>query len=146
MIPTHQKLFIIKDSIFILLSQMPPTYLNVLPLFLHIIPTCLTPCHDHNIHRVVCGQTCKQYFLCLDGVFLCAFLWFSYFQRQLTEYKGVMKRVDCQLITNDVVGGGGVTEGEGNVKNTTEPYGGGGGNQVNFNVTQLKSSKCPGDK
>ena len=106
MIPTHQKLFIIKDSI-ILLSQTNPTYLNVLPLFLHIIPTCLTPCHDHNIHRVVCGQTCKQYFLCLDGVFLCAFLWFFYFQRQLTEYKGVMKRVDCQLITNDVVGGGG---------------------------------------
>ena len=59
-----------------------------------------------------------------------------------------MKRVDCQLITNDVVGGGGggLKKGRGNVKNTTEPYGGGGGNQVNFNVTQLKSSNCPGDK
>ena len=39
--------------------------------------------------------------------------------------------------------GAGVTEG--NVKNTTEPYGV-GGNQVNFNVTQLKSSNCPRDK
>ena len=53
-----------------------------------------------------------------------------------------MKRVDCQLIAND--GGPGVTDSS----DTTEPYGvgGGGGNQVNFNVTQLKSSNCPRDK
>ena len=44
-------------------------------------------------------------------------------------------------------GGWGDRRGGGNVKNTTEPYGvGGGGNQVNFNVTQLKSSNCPRDK
>ena len=59
-----------------------------------------------------------------------------------------MKRVDCQLIANDGGGGWGDRRGGGNVKNTTEPYGvrGGGGNQVNFNVTQLKSSNCSRDK
>ena len=50
----------------ILLSQIPSTYWNVLTIFLHMIPTCLTPCHDHNIHRVVCGQACKQYFPCIS--------------------------------------------------------------------------------
>ena len=40
---------------------------------------------------------------------------------------------------------GGRGEQRGNLKNTTEPYGGGGGNQVNFIVTQLKSSNFPGD-
>ena len=105
----------------------------MLPLFLHIIPTCLTPCHDHNIHRVVCGQACKQYFLCLDGVFLCVFLWFSYFQRLFTEYKGVMKRVDCQLITNDVVGGrGGDRRGGEMLRILQSLMGGGGGKTGKF--------------
>ena len=57
-----------------------------------------------------------------------------------------MKRVDCQLITNDVVGGGGDRRGGEMLRILQSLMRGGGGNQVNFNVTQLKSSKCPGDK
>ena len=110
----------------------------MLPLFLHIIPTCLTLCHDHNIDRLVCGQACKQYFLFLDGVFLCAFLWFSYFQWLPTECKGVMRRVDCQLITNDMGGGQGWQKGRGNVKNTKEPYRGEG---IQSTRQRIKSSR-----
>ena len=60
-----------------------------------------------------------------------------------------MKRVDCQLITNDVGRGGGGRgdrRGGGMLRILQSLMRGGGGNQVNFNVTQLKSSKCPGDK
>ena len=57
-----------------------------------------------------------------------------------------MKRVDCQLITNDVVGGGGGDRRGGEMLRILQSLMGGGGNQVNFNVTQLKSSNCPGDK
>ena len=59
-----------------------------------------------------------------------------------------MKRVDCQLIANDVGRGGGRGDRRGGemLRILQSLMGGGGGNQVNFNVTQLKSSKCPGDK
>ena len=57
-----------------------------------------------------------------------------------------MKRVDCQLITNDVGGGGGDRRGGEMLRILQSLMRGGGGNQVNFNVTQLKSSNCPGDK
>ena len=57
-----------------------------------------------------------------------------------------MKRVDCQLIAND--GGWGDRRGGEMLRILPSLMGweGGGENQVNFNVTQLKSSNCPRDK